>query len=101
MKEINIAESALAAAMGRKALTGYMAHVVDAGHVPGVLSGASLLKGKPKQYAASYARTRASVTAAVYKLTGISDGYALIDSRWARVWVDEEGNRVRLAVTDE
>ena len=100
MKEINITESALAAAMGRKDLTGYMAQVVEFGHQPGVLSGAAL-KGNAKKYGASYARTRSNVSSAVRQLTGISDGYALIDSRWARVWVDEDGERVKLTVTTE
>ena len=100
MRYINIAESALAAAMGRVNLTWYMTHVVDAGHHPGVLSGAEL-QGKAKKYGGSYARTRASVIAAVYQLTGISDGYALIDSRRARVWVDKAGERVELTVTAE
>ena len=97
MREINIAESDLAAAMGRGDVTGYMAHVVDAGHQPGALSGAEL-RGKAKKYGAGYAQTRANVIRAVRQLTGISDGYALVGSRWARVWVDEAGERVELTV---
>ena len=95
--EITITASALAAAMGRKELTGYMEHVANNGHVPGVLSGAAL-KGKAKKYGGSYARTRANVISAVRQLTGVSDGYALVDSRWVRVWVDSDGNRVELTV---
>jgi len=100
MKEISITESALAAAMGRENLTWYMEHVVDAGHHPGVLSGAEL-RGKAKQYGWSYARTRSRVIDAVRHLVGISDGYALVGSRWIRVWVDEDGERVKLTVTTE
>ena len=97
IKEITIAESDLAAAMGRNDLTSYIEHVVGAGHEPGVLSGSSL-KGEAKKYGSSYARARSKIIDAVRHLTGVSDGYALIDSRWARVWVDPDGNRVRLTV---
>ena len=100
MNQINIAESALAAAMGRKDLTDYMTRAVELGHQPGVLSGAEL-RGKAKKYGASYAQTRANVSRAVRQLTGISDGRALVGSRWARVWVDEDGERVELTVTPE
>ena len=101
MKEINITHSDLAAAMGHKCLTKYMTRVVDAGHEPGVLSGAELRGGKAKKYAAHYAQTRSKVSSAVRQLTGINSEFALIGSLWVRVWVDEEGNRVKLTVTTE
>ena len=42
MKEITVKASDIAAAMGRKSLTHYMESVIEAGHLPGTLSGANI-----------------------------------------------------------
>jgi len=95
MKQREIEHTELARAMGRRALTRYMEHVVDHGHVPGTLSGASL-KGDAKKYGASYARTRANVAHAVRVLGYARDGY---DERGRRVWVDpQDGEPIELTV---
>ena len=75
----------------------YIAHVLLAGHRPGVLSGAEL-RGKAKRYGGSYCRSRAkaAVIAAAY---GVTDGLVLSASRrWTRVWtVDGAPIRINLA----
>ena len=63
----------------------YIAHVLEAGHREGVLSGAEL-RGKAKRYAGSYCRSRAkaAVIAADY---GVEENLVLSASRrWTRVW---------------
>ena len=93
MKTINLTEAAIAEQMGRRELTSYMYDVVENGHRPGVLSGANL-KGKARQYSASYAITRASVIDAVAEATdgAVRPRKVLINSRWSRVWVDAATN---------
>ena len=101
MKTIKMTESTIAEAMGRNELTSYMYDVVENGHKPGVISGGNLA-GKAKQYSASYAKTRARVIDAVAGATEgrVAAGKALINSRWARVWVDAATNEpVALDVT--
>ena len=75
----------------------YVAHVLEAGHRAGVLSGAEL-RGKAKRYAGSYCRSRAkaAVIAAAY---GVTDGLVLSASRrWTRVWtLDGAPVRITLA----
>ena len=61
----------------------YLRHVLEAGHRPGVLSGAEL-RGRAKRYA-SYWRARKRAVAIAYQ-HGIRDDLVLIKSRWARVW---------------
>ena len=103
MKTINLTEVAIAEQMGRSELTSYMYDVVENGHRPGVLSGANL-KGKAKQYSASYAITRASVIDAMAEATdgAVRPRKVLINSRWARVWVDTRINEpVSIAITEE
>jgi len=63
----------------------YIAHVLEAGHRAGVLSGAEL-RGKAKRYAGSYCRSRAkaAVIAAAY---GVKAALVLSDTRrWTSVW---------------
>ena len=93
MKTINLTEAAIAEQMGRRELTSYMYDVVESGHRPGVLSGGKL-QGKARQYSANYAKTRNRVIAAVAETTEgrVTLGSALINSRWARVWVDAATN---------
>ena len=102
MKTINLTESTIAAQMGRKQLTSYMYDVVENGHKPGVLSGGKLA-GKARQYSANYAKTRNRVIAAVAEATdgAVRPKQALINSRWARVWVDAQtGEPVELAIEE-
>ena len=100
MKEITVKASDIAAAMGRKSLTHYMESVVEAGHLPGTLSGANI-GGEAKRYSSRYARTRAKVEDAVEEVLGVTAGRALVDSRWAKVWVGADGQRVELTLADE
>jgi len=63
----------------------YIAHVLEAGHRPGVLSGAEL-RGKARRYAGSYCRSRAKAAtlAASY---GVKMALVLGDNRrWTCVW---------------
>ena len=63
----------------------YIAHVLQSGHRPGVLSGAEL-RGKARRYAGSYCRSRdkAAALAAAY---GVEMDLVLGDNRrWTRVW---------------
>ena len=101
MKTITLNEAAIAEAMDRSELTAHMYDVVANGHRPGVLSGGKL-QGKARQYSANYARTRGRVIDAVAGATEgrVAAGKALINSRWARVWVDSQtGEPVALDVT--
>jgi hypothetical protein len=76
----------------------YARHVAEQGHVPGVLSGAEL-RGKAKQYGASYARMRRRVEG-LLSLRGIHSALVLDahSKRYVRVWVDGSGAPVRLSI---
>ena len=77
----------------------YIRHVLEAGHIPGVLSGAEL-KGKAKgKHGASYNRARGRA-AAIAAAHGIKQALVLLPTRGriCRVWVDASGNPARLAV---
>lgn len=77
-------------------ITGYVREVVECGHEPGVLSGASL-SGKAKTYGSSYARTRERLAKAVAAGGRALSGLSLTGSRrWARVWVNARGEPVQL-----
>lgn len=98
MQTISISSAQLRAHGVR--VTDYVREVVTCGDEPGTLSGASL-RGKAKQYAGRYARTRGKVAAAVRAETGVVDGLALTSSkRWARVWVAPDGKPVRLRLAE-
>jgi len=75
----------------------YIAHVLEAGHCAGVLSGAEL-RGKARRYGGSYCRSRdkAAQLAAAY---GVTNGLVLSASRrWTRVWtLDGAPVRITLA----
>lgn len=64
------------------------------GHIVGELSGAAL-RGKAHKYGAFYARKRyqAATIAARYR---IYSSRILINSRWCRVWADNDNNPVRI-----
>ena len=100
MKEIAVRPTDIAAAMGRKSLTNYMERVIEAGHLPGTLSGANI-GGKAAKYNTNYARTRARVVDAVEEVLGVTAGHALVDSRWAKVWVGADGQRVELTLAED
>jgi hypothetical protein len=75
----------------------YIAHVLQSGHRPGVLSGAEL-RGKARLYAGSYCRSRdkAAVLAAAY---GVTQDLILGDNRrWTRVWT-VDGAPVRITLS--
>jgi len=98
MRTINIPSGAV------RANAHYIRHVIEQGHVPGVLSGAEL-KGKAKhRHGANYAASRKRAIEIVHEATGawgvaVTWGYHQINSRLAKVWQDEHGNRVALALT--
>ena len=74
----------------------YVAHVLEAGHCAGVLSG-SELRGKARKYASYWrARNKAVQLAAAY---GVANGLVLSASRrWTRVWtLDGAPVRITLA----
>ena len=100
MKEITVRPTDIAAAMGRKSLTHYMESVIEAGHLPGTLSGANI-KSKAARYPASYARTRAKVEDAVEQVLGVTAGRAMVNSRLAKVWVGADGQRVELTLAED
>jgi len=89
--KIPVSASALRRA-GLSRLTKYRRHVVESGHVPGVLSGAEL-RGRAKFYGASYARSRRAVFDALERAYGIRVGTAVHN---AKVWVDAADRRVVL-----
>lgn len=84
-------------------MTWYRQHVIEAGHRPGVLSGAELA-GKAKRYGGSYARSRVVIERALAPL-GVRSDLCRVQcwgvTRWARVWVDSEGRRVRLEIDEK
>ena len=76
----------------------YARHVVESGHVPGVLSGAEL-RGRARRYGRTYARSRERVRAMLTRHCGVTSRLALIESRWARVWVTaDSGEPVRVVL---
>jgi len=75
----------------------YALHVLEEGHVPGVLSGAEL-KGKARQYGGWYARKRMEVKQWAHEALGVSADYrSSRHGRQALVWV-KDGRRVRLVI---
>jgi len=84
MQNINVSREDLQTA-GIKRITDYRAQVIDYGHEPGVLSGASL-KGTARKYASKYAISRAEVAAAVEYVTGVISSIARVNGRDVRVW---------------
>lgn len=88
MKVVKVSESKF----GK--LGSYQREVLECGHRPGVLSGASL-QGKAKQYAYRYAQSRNVVESRLFEFE-VSSKLVLIPSeanpkvrRWSRVWVDD------------
>lgn len=75
----------------------YIAHVLEAGHRAGVLSGANL-RGKAKRYGGSYCRAR-DKAAAIAATHGVHRNLVLSASRrWTRVWtLDGAPVRITLA----
>lgn len=71
----------------------YQRHVLEAGHCPGVLSGAEL-KGKARTYGAGYYHARLRVMRLASE-HGVTSDLVLIGSRWSRVWT-HDGAPVRL-----
>jgi len=77
----------------------YARYVLRNGHVPGVLSGAEI-KGKASQYSGWYWRARQRVIEHAAE-HGVYAKLVLDPERhrWVRVWVNEEGQPVRVYVT--
>lgn len=94
MKEITIPSSILP--------RGYYArHVVEAGHIPGVLSGAEL-KGKAKEYGSWYASMRSRVASVLRQHYGIRNDLILVGNppRRCRVWTDKTGAPVEIFISE-
>ena len=72
----------------------YQQHVIEEGHLPGVLSGAEL-KGKAKDWSSSYKRSRQGVGA---KLNRYGIYSTLIGGK--RVWAEGDLTPVRLYLVD-
>ena len=77
----------------------YQLDVLTGGHHPGVLSGAELA-GEARKWSSKYADSRAALAARLRDY-GVYDGYAVFGvsggpPRRCRVWVDAEGQRVRV-----
>lgn len=75
----------------------YIKHVIDNGHVPGVLSGAEL-RDIPAEDRAHYARCRQRAVALMLPF-GVRVGVARVDGHVAVVWTDAAGNRVRVRIS--
>ncbi len=79
----------------------YQQHCVLAGDIPGVLSGAEL-RGKAKDYGASYAASRSALCGRVTAEHGVYSLVILVHfrryARWCRVWVDSDGERVEFVL---
>ncbi len=82
----------------------WQVELVESGHLPGVLSLASL-EGKAKKHAYTYAAARDRIVRLVwdaYRVTG--DGLVRVHTaagvRLCRVWRDAAGTRVQLAIGD-
>jgi hypothetical protein len=81
----------------------YIRHVLDCGHIPGVLSGANI-KGKARRYGGKYARSRA-IAATIAAQAGVKQDVILLSvgskdksmRRHCRVWV-RDGKPVCLVI---
>jgi hypothetical protein len=83
LKRVEIPASEVPARFGR-----YQLHVLEYGHVPGVLSGAEL-RGSAREYGDRYEDSRWGVRQFV-KQYGVTDAIVLSIPGHPRVWVDEK-----------
>lgn len=75
----------------------YQQHVVEAGHLPGVLSGAELC-GQAARWGAGYHQSRIAVEDFLRRRYGVESALVLGASRrWVRVWV-RDGEPVQLSI---
>ena len=80
----------------------YHRHVLECGHIPGVLSGAEL-RGKAKRWGGIYARLREKVEI-VAERYGVTSEVIAIETgatrRACRVWVDRMGSPCRIVIVE-
>jgi len=88
-KTIEIPSSQVPARFGS-----YQIHVLCKGHIPGVLSGAEL-QGRSREYGDRYAASRDAVRRFVAQY-GVTDAIVRTLPGCPRVWVDAEGQPVRI-----
>jgi hypothetical protein len=88
-KTIEIPSSQVPSRFGR-----YQLHVLCKGHIPGVLSGAEL-QGRSREYGGRYAASRDAVRRFVAQY-GVTDAIVRTLPGCPRVWVDGEGQPVRI-----
>jgi hypothetical protein len=91
MKKIEIPAKEVPARFGR-----YQIHVLVNGHVPGVLSGAEL-RGRSREYGDRYAAARRKVAQFAFQYGVRAVLVSSLPGR-PRVWVDKDGNRVRIVL---
>jgi hypothetical protein len=89
MKTIEIPSSQVPSRFGR-----YQIHVLCKGHIPGVLSGAEL-QGRAREYGDRYAASRNAVRRFVAQY-GVTDAIVRSIPGCPRVWVDTEGQPVKI-----
>jgi len=89
LKTIEIPASEVPARFGS-----YQLHVLCRGHVPGVLSGAEL-QGRAREYGDRYAASRNAVRRFVAQY-GVTDAIVRSIPGCPRVWVDTEGQPVKI-----
>jgi len=89
LKKIEIPASDVPARFGR-----YQIHVLEYGHIPGVLSGAEL-QGRARGYGDRYAASRNAVRQFLAQY-GVTDAIVKAIPGCPRVWVAEDGQPVRI-----
>jgi len=91
LKKIEIPASDVPARFGR-----YQIHVLEYGHIPGVLSGAELA-GRSREYGDRYAASRHAVARFVAQY-GVRAALVPSLPGRPRVWVDADGNPVEIVL---
>jgi hypothetical protein len=91
MKTIEIPSSQVPSRFGS-----YQLHVLCRGHIPGVLSGAELA-GRAREYGDRYAASRQAVRRFLAQY-GVTDAIVPSLPGRPRVWVNEEGQRVKIVL---
>jgi len=89
LKKIEIPASDVPARFGR-----YQIHVLEYGHIPGVLSGAEL-SGRAGEYRDRYAKSREAVEKFVARY-GVRVGTLRSSRGRPLIWVDADGNPVEI-----
>ena len=102
MTKIELTQSAIdtfiKANYPRKRMTPYRYEVLENGHIPGYLSGSNLT-GKAKSFGVAYMKSREMVSDIARALCNAEAGYAMVNSRRSKIWVDCQTKKpVRISV---